>query len=205
MRKKICPAVSMAWVMASPRWPMPVTTTPVRIEISSTCSRSPVAKASKKLFGISAMMWPVTESSAAILAYFSTALASSFVDVGVEAGARLDDLADEDADEQRDGGDHLEVDQRLQADATDLLQVADRGDAVHDGAEDDRRDHHLDQRDEGVAQPLDRLAPFGLQRSRAGCRARWRSAPGCRAPCTRAPWPDVGPQPVPFHTSSPGP
>src|SRR6185369_16930144 len=38
------------------------------------------------------------------------------------------------------------------------LHVLHAGDADHHGAEDDRRDHHLDQLDEGVAQRLHRLA-----------------------------------------------
>ena len=52
----------------------------------------------------------------------------------------------------------LEVDERLEADAPDLLQVAHLGDAGHDRGEDDRRDQHLDQLDEAVAQRLHRLA-----------------------------------------------
>ena len=42
--------------------------------------------------------------------------------------------------------DRLEIEQRLDADTPDLLEVAHRADAVHDRAEDDRRDHHLDER-----------------------------------------------------------
>ncbi len=68
MRKKICPAVSMALLTTAAFSPSPVTTQPVRIETRSTCSRSPVAKASKKLFGISAMMCATVESAAALLA-----------------------------------------------------------------------------------------------------------------------------------------
>jgi hypothetical protein len=61
---------------------------------------------------------------------------------------------DHEADDQRDRGHDLEVDQRLQADPADLLHVLHAGDAVHHGAEDDRRDQHLDQLDEGVAERL---------------------------------------------------
>ena len=57
-----------------------------------------------------------------------------------------------------DRGDDLEVDERLEADAPDLLHVLHAGDAVHDGEEDDRRDDHLDQLDEGVAERLHGLA-----------------------------------------------
>ena len=41
-----------------------------------------------------------------------------------------------------------EVAQREAADLADLGGLRDRADAEHDRAEDDRRDHHLDQRDE---------------------------------------------------------
>ena len=58
-------------------------------------------------------------------------------------------------------GHHLEVEQRLAADAADLLHVARAGDAEHHGAEDDRRDQHLDQRDEAVAERLQRNAGLG--------------------------------------------
>ena len=49
---------------------------------------------------------------------------------------------------------HLEIDQRADADAAHLREVAGRGDAVHHDAEHDHRDHHLDQLDEAVAQRL---------------------------------------------------
>ncbi len=47
MRKKILPATSTAWPTPGATSPSPDTTTPVSTEISSTCSRSPVANASK--------------------------------------------------------------------------------------------------------------------------------------------------------------
>ena len=46
--------------------------------------------------------------------------------IDVEAGAGLDDLADDQADHQRERRDHLEIEQRLDADAAELLQVAHR-------------------------------------------------------------------------------
>ena len=100
--------------------------------------------------------------------------------------AGLQHLADDQADGQRHRRDRLEIDQRLQPDPADALQVAHRGDAVHHGAEDHRRDHHLDQRDEAVAERLQCLAEIADRNSRSGCRARSRSAPGCRGSCTRA-------------------
>ena len=72
-----------------------------------------------------------------------------------EARARPDHIADDEADHQREGRDDLEIDQRLDADAADLLGILDMRDAGDHGAEDDRRDHHLDQLDEAVAERLD--------------------------------------------------
>ncbi|MGX1319842.1 hypothetical protein AB7M17_003295 [Bradyrhizobium sp. USDA 377] len=83
--------------------------------------------------------------------------------VDVEAVSGLEDLADQQTDCERDGRDRLEIDQRLQPDPADPLEIAHRGDAVHHGAEDDRRDHHLDQRDEAVAERLQGLAEIGIE------------------------------------------
>ena len=66
--------------------------------------------------------------------------------IDVEPLAGLKKLADHEPDHQRQGRDRLEIEQRLDADAADLLEVAHRADPVHDRAEDDRRDHHLDER-----------------------------------------------------------
>jgi hypothetical protein len=83
--------------------------------------------------------------------------------IDVEAGARVQQLADDEADRQRQRGHDLEVEQCLHADPPDLRQVAHGSDAVHDGAEDHRRDHHLDELDEPIAERLERGA--GLRRA----------------------------------------
>ena len=74
--------------------------------------------------------------------------------VDVHAGAGLPKIDDHQADDQSERGHHLEVDQRLQPDPADLLHVLHAGDAVHHGAENDRRDQHLDQLDEEITQRL---------------------------------------------------
>ncbi len=74
------------------------------------------------------------------------------VDVHPRAG--LEEVHGQEGEGQGDGGDQLEVDQRLQRHASDLAHVVHAGDAVHDGAEDHRRDDHPDQGDEGVAERL---------------------------------------------------
>ena len=72
----------------------------------------------------------------------------------LESRARLDDVADQQADRQGDRRHHQEVAQRDGADLADLRGLADLADPQHDRAEDDRRDHHLDEGDERRAQRL---------------------------------------------------
>jgi hypothetical protein len=62
------------------------------------------------------------------------------------------------------GRQHLEIDQRLDPDPADLLEVAHLGHADHHGAEDDRRQQHLDQLDEAVGQGLQRRPDMGNHR-----------------------------------------
>ena len=78
--------------------------------------------------------------------------------IDVEPGARLDDGAGDQAEDQRQAGRNFEVDQRLPADAADLLHALHAGDAGGNRAEDDQRDDHRDQADEGVAERPHRLA-----------------------------------------------
>jgi hypothetical protein len=78
--------------------------------------------------------------------------------IDVEAATGLKDFADEKADGQRHRRDDFEIDQGLQSDAANAFQIAHRRDAVHHRAEDHRRDHHLDQCDEAVAERLQFLA-----------------------------------------------
>ena len=81
----------------------------------------------------------------------------------LQALARVDEVADDQADGQREGGHEDEVAQGQPADLADRGGLGDGADAQHDGAEDDRGDHHLDQFDEPVAQRLQRLADLREQ------------------------------------------
>jgi hypothetical protein len=65
---------------------------------------------------------------------------------------------------ERHRRDHLEIDDRLQPDPADFGGVPHRADAMHDRAEDDRYDHHLDERDERVAERLKRGSGVGPER-----------------------------------------
>ncbi len=76
----------------------------------------------------------------------------------VQPGARLDDVADDEADGQGDGRHHEEVAEREPADLADLGGPAHRPDAEDDRHEDDRADHHLDEVDEERAERLELLA-----------------------------------------------
>src|SRR5207248_4556274 len=67
-----------------------------------------------------------------------------------ETRAGPDQVTDEETDHQREGGDDLEINQRFDTNAADLLGILYMRDARYDGAEDDRRDHHIDQLDEAV-------------------------------------------------------
>src|SRR5439155_208483 len=75
-----------------------------------------------------------------------------------KARTRPHQVSDEQPDDKRECRDDLEIDQRFDADTPDFLGVLDMRNAGDHRAEDDRRDHHLDQLDEAVAQRLDLIA-----------------------------------------------
>ena len=83
--------------------------------------------------------------------------------IDVHAGAGRPDIDDDQADDEGDRADHLEIEHGQAAGLADLLHVFHAGDADDDGAEDDRRDDHLDQLDESVAQRLHRRAGFRIK------------------------------------------
>src|SRR5205823_6236770 len=89
-------------------------------------------------------------------------------DVDVQSAAGLDDVDHDQSDHQGDGGQDLEVDQCLDADPADRARVAHRGDSVDDRAEDDRRDHDLDQRDEPVPEWLEPGSDRGPEPAQRG-------------------------------------
>ncbi|MNP44791.1 hypothetical protein D3C76_1386680 [compost metagenome] len=71
--------------------------------------------------------------------------------IDVHANAWLEQVYPYQTDDQRQGGQDLEIHQRLETDTADFLQVLHAGDATDNRAEDDRRNQHLDQLDECVA------------------------------------------------------
>jgi hypothetical protein len=87
-------------------------------------------------------------------------------DVGVRGGegnadAGPGEVDDGQPDEERRGGDDLEVDERFRAHASDLFQRAAAGDPDDDGGENQRRDDGLDEVQEDVAQEVNGVPPIG--------------------------------------------
>ncbi len=82
--------------------------------------------------------------------------------------------------DQGEDGQDVEQAHRLDQRLADLLRVAQRGDAADDGAEDDRRDHHLHELDEAVAQRLERRAEIGPVVSNGDAEGQANRGPGCR-------------------------
>src|SRR5260370_16382312 len=101
---------------------------------------------------------------------FGMALLDRLDDVDVAgresyASSGLSEIHNRKSDEQRRGGDDLEINQRFDSHPSDLFQCAGTGDADHDGGDNQRRDDRLDQLDENVAQEITFVAPIGLQPS----------------------------------------
>jgi hypothetical protein len=83
----------------------------------------------------------------------------------LQAASRVHDVADDEADGQGEGGHQQEVEEGQTTDLADGGGLADGPDAEHDRAEDDRRDHHLDQCHEHRAEDSDALAHVGCHQS----------------------------------------
>ncbi|MNF83492.1 hypothetical protein D3C84_658170 [compost metagenome] len=73
-------------------------------------------------------------------------------DVDVHAGARLDHVDHDQADDQGNGRDDFEIEQRVATGLAHRLHALHASDAADHGAEDDRGNDHLDQFDEAVTQ-----------------------------------------------------
>ena len=72
--------------------------------------------------------------------------------IDIHAHARLGDIHHQQAQQQRQGRHHFKIDQRTGADAAQFLHAFHLGDAQHHHGENHRREHHLDQANEAVAQ-----------------------------------------------------
>ena len=101
----------------------------------------------------------------------------------LEPAARGDEVADDQAERERDDRHREEVDERLRGEPAGLGQAADRGDADHDGDEDHRAGDGLDDLDEGVGEPLRLLRRLRRDEPERDARARSRSAPRTTAAC----------------------
>ncbi|MCY1360040.1 hypothetical protein D9M69_466480 [compost metagenome] len=76
----------------------------------------------------------------------------------VDAGTRMEQVGQQQADHDGDGGDDFEVDDGLEADAPQLLGVTDAGNADDQRGNDDRDHDHLDQTDKDIACRLQDVA-----------------------------------------------
>ena len=72
----------------------------------------------------------------------------------MHAGTGLEQVHRNQPDDERDRGQHFEIDQRLKRDAADLGHIGHAGDAVDDSAKNDRRDKDADRLDEGAPERL---------------------------------------------------
>lgn len=100
------------------------------------------------------MCWPL---SASFVQAGGRELFQMNIGAGADAGAERHNQADH----QRDGGQHFEVDHRLKADAPDFFQVAGAGNAADHYAEHYQADQHLDQFDKAVAEGFELRREFG--------------------------------------------
>ncbi len=130
---------------------------PNRIATNSTCRISPCVKALVTVAGMMFSRKSTACSCCALRGVLRDRLGVQRGGIDIHPRARLYDLDHHQPDEQRDGGDHLEIRQRFEADAAQLLHVADAGDAHDHREEDDGRDHHPDQLNEAIAQRLHRF------------------------------------------------
>ncbi|MNF33664.1 hypothetical protein D3C84_144840 [compost metagenome] len=76
----------------------------------------------------------------------------------VDAGTRVEQVGQQQADNDGDGGDDFEIDDRLQANPPEFLGVAHAGNADNQGRDDDRDHDHLDQTDKDIACRLQDVA-----------------------------------------------
>ena len=86
------------------------------------------------------------------------ALGVERIRVNVHANAGLNDIHNHEANDQRNRTYHLEIQERHAAGFADFFHVLHAGNADDHRAENDRRDDHLDQLDEAIAEGLHRLA-----------------------------------------------
>ena len=93
------------------------------------------------------------------------------------------------ADSERDRRHDFEIDQRLEADPADFFQIAGAGDAVHDDAEYDRRDDHLNELEERVTEDFQRNGEIRRRHAEDDAENQRRRRPGrtasCKAECGR--------------------
>ncbi|MNQ59446.1 hypothetical protein D3C85_736940 [compost metagenome] len=89
-------------------------------------------------------------------------------DIDVHAGTGFEHIDHHQADHQRQGRDHFEIEQGPKAHTPQFLHVFHAGNPCDHGQEDHRSEEHLDQFDEGIAQGFERSAGFGNEHADDG-------------------------------------
>ncbi len=147
-----CAVLSNTASTGRPAGPRAASATPKNVANTTTCRMSPRAIASTTDVGNRCR-----KMSQALWLFFAMAATVDGVSRRHgDAGARLEDVGEPQADGQGDGGGDLEVDDRLEADAPQRLQVAGAGDAGDERRKEKRRDDHLDHPQKRIGQRLDR-------------------------------------------------
>ncbi|MNN19718.1 hypothetical protein D3C81_1329710 [compost metagenome] len=76
----------------------------------------------------------------------------------VDTGTRMEQVGQDQTDHDRDGGDHLEVNDGLEADTAEFFRIANPGDTHDQRRNHDRDDDHLDQANEDITSRLQDVA-----------------------------------------------
>ena len=148
-----------ALMIGSPDLPIACSAKPTSSATNRVCSTLPSVSADSSEVGMMCAMKSMVPPAACAFSA-SPAPAPASADRFMPLPG-LQQIADHQADGQRDRGHADEVDQREAADLADARGAPHRADPEHDRAEDDRRDHHLDQADEQRAEHGEILADLG--------------------------------------------
>ena len=84
-------------------------------------------------------------------------------EIDVHPAARMPQIHGDEADDERDGGEHFEIYDRFQSHASDPRNIGHARDAVNHSAENNWRDQHADQFDKRVAEGLHLHAEAGIK------------------------------------------
>ena len=147
-----CAVLSNTASTGRPAGPSAASATPKNVANTTTCRMSPRAIASTTEVGNRCR-----KMSQPRLAVLRDRRHRRRVSEGHrQAGARLEQVRQSQADREGHRRGHLEIDDRLEADSPERLQIAGAGDAGDERRKKQRRDDHLDHPQERIGERLDR-------------------------------------------------